>query len=69
MLFGGNLLKQPAYSGIRYRTTSRLKYTDIVMDRLFWIGVYPGLDPDMLGYIENTMDDFFRQYNVREEPV
>jgi len=60
MLFGGNLLKQPAYKNIKYRVAGDLSNTDLVMNNLFWIGVYPGLTRPMLFYIEKTLDNFFR---------
>jgi CDP-4-dehydro-6-deoxyglucose reductase, E1 len=64
MLFGGNLLKQPAYEGIRYRTSGSLENTDSVMNNLFWIGVYPGLSREMLDYIVATFGDFAREKNL-----
>jgi CDP-6-deoxy-D-xylo-4-hexulose-3-dehydrase len=51
MLFGGNLTKQPAYEGIKYRVLDTLGNTDKVMNDLFWIGVYPGMDIFMIDYI------------------
>lgn len=60
MLFGGNLLKQPAYDGIRFRVSGSLDNTDSVMDNLFWIGVYPGLSREMLDYIVGAFDEFVR---------
>jgi CDP-6-deoxy-D-xylo-4-hexulose-3-dehydrase len=60
MLFGGNLLKQPAYRDIKYRS-GNLVNTDLVMNNLFWIGVYPGLTRSMLSYIEKTLNNFFRK--------
>lgn len=62
MLFGGNLLKQPAYAGIRYRVSGSLKNTDNVMNNLFWVGVYPGLTIEMLEYMIATFDRFFVRY-------
>jgi CDP-6-deoxy-D-xylo-4-hexulose-3-dehydrase len=59
MLFGGNLLKQPAYAEMKYRLAGSLDNTDLVMDNLFWIGVYPGLTPEMIQYILHTVRDFF----------
>lgn len=59
MLFGGNLIKQPAYSNIKYRIFSRLTNTDIVMNSLFWIGVYSGITKDKLKYIKGAVDKFF----------
>ena len=59
MLFGGNLTKQPAYKNIKYRMVGDLKNTDLVMNNLFWIGVYPGLTKDMLAYIDDVVKRFF----------
>lgn len=66
MLFGGNLLKQPAYEGIRCRISGDLGTTDAVMDRLFWIGVYPGMTGEMLDYVVKAFDDFFREKGLGE---
>ena len=54
LLFGGNLTRQPAYREVRYRIAGELKNTDFVMERLFWVGVYPGITPVMLDYLLET---------------
>jgi len=59
MLFGGNLTKQPAYKNINCRISGALNNTDIVMNNLFWVGVYPGLNRDMLIYMKDTINGFF----------
>ncbi|MFH0855140.1 MAG: lipopolysaccharide biosynthesis protein RfbH [Candidatus Omnitrophota bacterium] len=61
MLFGGNLLKQPAYKNIKYRVAGNLRNTDLVMNNLFWIGVYPGLTGPMLDYIGKSWDAFLKK--------
>ncbi|MGD0335669.1 MAG: lipopolysaccharide biosynthesis protein RfbH [Candidatus Omnitrophota bacterium] len=61
MLFGGNLLKQPAYKNIKHRVVGDLRNTDLVMNNLFWIGVYPGLTKPMLSYVERILHNFFRK--------
>ena len=58
MLFGGNLIKQPAYSGITYRISGNLENTDFLMKNLFWIGIYPKLEREMLEYIVYSFDIF-----------
>ncbi|MEW6606609.1 MAG: lipopolysaccharide biosynthesis protein RfbH [bacterium] len=55
MLFGGNLVKQPAYQNVNYRLIDSLKNTDFVMDNTFWLGVYPGLTEEMIEFILKTI--------------
>jgi CDP-6-deoxy-D-xylo-4-hexulose-3-dehydrase len=57
LLFGGNLIRQPAYRDVPYRVIGELKVSDAVMDRAFWIGVYPGLTRPMIDYV---LDVFHR---------
>ncbi len=51
LLFGGNLVRQPAYREAAYRIAAPLVNSDFVMDRVFWIGTYPGLTPEMIEYM------------------
>ena len=56
LLFGGNLVRQPAYQGRNYRTIGDLHNADEIMRRVFWIGVYPGLTQPMLDYVCDTLE-------------
>jgi len=58
LLFGGNLLRQPAYQDRPHRTIGDLPNSDYVMNNVFWIGVYPGLTKPMLDYVAETMHAF-----------
>ena len=50
-LFGGNLVRQPAYQEVQHRVVGDLANSDIVMNGLFWIGVYPGIRPEMIAHM------------------
>lgn len=58
LLFAGNLTRQPYMAGRSYRVAGTLHDTDIVMQRTFWLGVYPGLDAAMLEYVAATLAAF-----------
>ena len=60
MLFGGNIIRQPAYKGKEYRIVSNLKNTDLVMNNGFWIGVYPGLSSEKISYVIEKFEDYFK---------
>lgn len=55
LLFGGNLLRQPAFMGTPRRVVGELKNTDLIMNDTFWIGVWPGLTLPMLDYVIATL--------------
>jgi NDP-hexose-3,4-dehydratase len=60
LLFSGNLTRHPAYESVNYRISGDLTNSDIITDRTFWIGVYPGITEDMVDYMSRSIDDFAR---------
>ena len=69
MLFGGNLVRQPAFTDLvaqrralgmaqAFRIDGDLTETDRVMNHGFWIGVYPGLKPAMREYVADEFHSF-----------
>ena len=65
-LFAGNLLRHPCFDGLResgkgYRTVGPLQNTDAVMERTFWIGVYPGMTEGMLRQMAEEIGRFCRK--------
>lgn len=58
LLFGGNLLRQPAYRGIPHRVVGSLVNADAAMIGTFWLGVFPGLTDDMLDYVIASVREF-----------
>jgi CDP-6-deoxy-D-xylo-4-hexulose-3-dehydrase len=57
LLFGGNLVRQPAYRNVHYRVASPLENTDFIMNQVFWLGVYPGLTHLMLDYVIEVLHE------------
>lgn len=65
MLFSGNLIKQPCFNEMRkmqtgYRKCSSLETTDLIMERTFWIGVYPGMTDEMIDYMARMLREAVR---------
>lgn len=54
LLFGGNLVRQPAYRDVQHRVVGNLTNSDFVMNQVFWVGVYPGLSSKILKYVLET---------------
>jgi len=63
LLFGGNLIRQPAYRDIPYRVVGDLKVSDTVMNNAFWIGVYPGLTEPMIDYVLDVFHLIPKEFN------
>ena len=61
-LFAGNLTKHPCFDEMRstgsgFRIVGDLSNTDAIMERSFWVGVYPGMTDEMLDYMSTTIVD------------
>ena len=69
MLFAGNLARQPALTELvrdrsaaapPFRAAGPLTNTDAAMNRAFWVGVYPGITPEMRAYVAEEIRAFSR---------
>ncbi|MGI9089297.1 MAG: lipopolysaccharide biosynthesis protein RfbH [Chthoniobacterales bacterium] len=66
MLFGGNLLRQPAFVQLRKDRPETLRLlgatpgADRIMNESIFVGVYPGLTREMLDYMIETVHAFCR---------
>ncbi len=63
LLFAGNLLKHPCFdqmrdNGVGYKVIGNLENTDKIMNNTFWIGVYPGMNKEMLDYMIEEIKTF-----------
>lgn len=59
-LFAGNLTKHPCFDDMRksgkgFRIIGDLANTDRIMEGSFWVGVYPGMNDDMLTFMSETI--------------
>ena len=60
LLFGGNLLRQPAFQDAPHRIAAPLTNTDFIMNQVFWIGVFPGLTAAMLDFVVDVLHSAVR---------
>lgn len=64
MLFGGNLVRQPAFVRLRrdnpsaFRIVGNLEGADRIMNRTLFVGTYPGLSDAMTAYMVKVVSDF-----------
>ncbi|OGU29014.1 MAG: lipopolysaccharide biosynthesis protein RfbH [Ignavibacteria bacterium GWA2_35_9] len=61
-LFGGNIVRQPAFIGKDFRIAEHLNNSDYIMNNTFFLGTYPGITREKLDYFESTLDNFIRKY-------
>lgn len=63
LMFGGNLLRQPAYApyvaGGFWRTLGDLRHSNTVAERTFWVGCWPGMSKPMIDFIIENLHDYF----------
>ena len=57
-LFSGNLLRHPAFEAVERRVVGDLANTDVVMNRTFFVGVYPGIDDARMDYMIDVFGRF-----------
>lgn len=59
LLFGGNLLRQPAFLETPRRVSGELANSDKITKDTFWIGVWPGIDFEMIDYMSSIIHEIF----------
>jgi CDP-6-deoxy-D-xylo-4-hexulose-3-dehydrase len=59
LIFGGNIIRQPAFKDTACRCHGSLEESDRVMNDAFFIGVYPGLTAEMTDFVTDRFDKFF----------
>lgn len=61
MLFAGNIIRHPAFRGVKHKKIGKLDNTDYVMRNTFWIGVYPGMSKKMLEFMSDKIGGFINE--------
>ena len=61
-LFAGNLLRHPGYMNIEHRVVGELANTDYVMNNTLFMGVYPGMSEEKIGYLTDTIRGYVKQF-------
>jgi CDP-6-deoxy-D-xylo-4-hexulose-3-dehydrase len=62
-MFGGNITRQPGFMNLPYKSFG-LAGTDYVANNGFWIGVQPSLTTEMMDYVIEVFEDFFKENNI-----
>lgn len=61
--FAGNLTRHPAYKDRELRISGTLDNSDLIAERTFWIGVFPGLTDEMIDYSARMVTEFALKNN------
>lgn len=62
LLFGGNLLLQPAFQHIPHKVFGTLENSDLITSNTFWLGVHQGISEPKMEYIVGTIREFMRTH-------
>ena len=60
LVFGGQIMRQPAYKNLDYRVVGDLINSDLVTERSFWLGIYPAISSEMLDYVSDSMHQILK---------
>jgi CDP-6-deoxy-D-xylo-4-hexulose-3-dehydrase len=66
--FAGNLLRHPIFYGNpalkgSYSISGQLTNSDKITESSFFVGVYPGINKEMMGYMKKVFKDFISKYS------
>ena len=62
-VFAGNITRQPGFQQLP-KIAFDLSGSDKIMQDMFWIGVQPNLTTEMLNYVLEVFDKFFKEKNL-----
>lgn len=62
LLFGGNLLDQPAFAKVPHKIFGDLNNSSLITRGTFWLGVHPGIDEEKMSYVIDILKEFMGKY-------
>jgi CDP-6-deoxy-D-xylo-4-hexulose-3-dehydrase len=62
LIFGGNILRQPGFRNIERRVHGTMDGADTIMNRTFFVGVFPGLSREAIQYVIEQFHAFFEKH-------
>ena len=62
LLFGGNLLLQPAFQHIPHKVFGTLENSDSITANTFWLGVHQGIGDEQMDYLISMIHEFMRTH-------
>jgi len=60
VIFSGNILQHPSHKKINKRVVGGLENSNKMISSSFFVGVYPGINDEMLDYMIKVFKDFFK---------
>jgi len=64
-LFAGNIVRHPALRGVKYKVSGSLKNSDFVLKNTFFVGVWPGITEEQMGYMKEVFSGYFKKFRKR----
>lgn len=58
LLFAGNLTRQPYMAGRQFRIAEDLNNADRIMEKTFWLGIWPGIRNEHLDFVAEKLRNF-----------
>lgn len=60
-MFGGNILRHPAYKGVKHRVGNDLSKSNYILEHSLWITCHPRYTPKDLKYIVDVVNKFYER--------
>ena len=60
-MFAGNILKHPAYKGVKCRVGNSLKESNLILKYSFWVSCHPRYSTKELDYMIKVFNDYFKK--------